>query len=163
MALCKGEQAAAMRECGESAGAQRLYREAIRDLEFASERSGRMVFYVALLGKMYADTGDKRNEAKARKILEEFKEMREAGRYVGPHAWVYVYTGLRDVTSALAWQKKAPEDGASPFNYLSPQLGVLHRDPRFFEDLAQFGDRDTTALRTILEAPTAPAGPTRPA
>jgi tetratricopeptide (TPR) repeat protein len=163
MALCKGEQASRLRDQGQTAVAARLYREAIRDLEFASKRSGRMVFYVALLGKMYADTGEKRNIAKAKKILDEFETMRASGRYVGPHAWVYVYAGLRDLDHAFEWQAKAIDDGASPFNYLSPQLGFLHRDPRFLQDLSAWNSGVTTSLRTTLAAPLAPAAPLRPA
>jgi len=163
MALCKGEQAGRLREDGQAAAAARLYREAIKDLEFASQRSGRMVFYVALLGKMYADTRETRNVEKAKKIIDEFEKMRGEGRYVGPHAWVYVYAGLRDLDSAFEWQAKAAEDGASPFNYLSPQLGFLHRDPRFFRDLAVWSAASGAPIRTILAAPPAPAGPPRPA
>lgn len=159
LALCKGEQAARMREQGHAAVAARLYRDAIEHLEFASTRSGRMVFYVALLGKMYADTGEKRNITKAKKILEEFETMRAAGRYVGPHAQVYVYAGLRNLKSALAWQEKAVDDGASPFNYLSPQLSFLHRDPSFLEFVARFRSDVTTLLKTTITSPAAPAGP----
>jgi hypothetical protein len=161
MALCKGEQAARMREQGHTAVATKLYGEAIRHLEFASERSGRMVFYVALLGKMYADTGEKRNIAKAHKILEEFETMRAAGRYVGPHAWIYVYAGLRDLDRAFDWQKKAVEDGASPFYYLSPQLGILHRDPRFLHYVGGSRSDVTKWLKTTNAVPVVPAGPRR--
>jgi serine/threonine protein kinase/tetratricopeptide (TPR) repeat protein len=162
MALCKGEQAARMREQGHTAVAAKLYGEAIQHLEYASERSGRMVFYVGLLGKMYADTGERRNIAKAKKILEEFDTMRAAGRYVPPHAWVYVYAGLRDLDRAFDWQKKAVEDSASPFYYLSPQLGILHRDPRFLQYVGGSRSNVTRWLKTTNPVAVVPAGSPRP-
>ncbi len=124
MALCKGQLG--------------LRAEAIRDLEFAVKLSGGMIFYLTLLGKMYADTGEPPLVDKAKQILLTFDELRAAGRYVGPHAYVYVYAGLGDLDSAFDWQAKAFDDGASPFNYLSPQLSVLHGDPRFFRDLSRW-------------------------
>jgi TolB-like protein len=162
MALCKGEQAARMREQGHTAVATKLYGEAIQHLEFASERSGRMVFYVGLLGKMYADTREKRNIAKAKKILEEFDTMRATGRYVAPHAWVYVYAGLCDLDRAFEWQQKGAEDGASPFYSLSPQLGILHRDPRFLQYVGGSREDVMRWLKTTNAVAVVRAGSLRP-
>ena len=147
MALCKGELG--FRE------------DAIRDLELTVKLSGEMVFYLALLGKMYADTGQRPFVAKARAILKRFDELHAAGRYVGPHAYVYVYTGLGDFDAAFEWHAKAFEHGASPFNYLSPQLSPLHRDPRFLRDLQAWNpDLISSAfVRRAVEPTAAPAGP----
>jgi eukaryotic-like serine/threonine-protein kinase len=164
MALCKGEQASRQRTLGARSEAKRLYAEAIRELEFVAERSGgEMVFYLALLGKMYADSGEKRLRVKAIKMLERFDELR-ASRYVGPHAWVYVYAGLGELDLAFAWQEKARHDGASPFNYLSPQLGCLHDDPRFLRNLRAWNaELSGTLIRKVLADPPEPAAPQRPA
>lgn len=145
MALCKGELG--FRE------------DAIRDLELAVRLSGEMVFYLALLGKMYGDTGQKPFVAKARAILNRFDELRAAGRYVGPHAYVYVYTGLGDFDAAFTWHAKAFEDGASPFNYLSPQLSPLHKDPRFLRDLRAWNPALTASafVRRAVGPTAAPA------
>ena len=35
-----------------------------------------------------------------------------------PQCYVYIYAGLGERERALAYQEKAYEDGASPFNYL---------------------------------------------
>ncbi|HEY1304308.1 MAG TPA: protein kinase [Vicinamibacterales bacterium] len=131
MALCKGELAWQAREGADRRKAARLYKEAIALLESVVKGAGDMVFYKALLGKMYAESGQEQQLAKAHGLLKEFEQMRAAKRYVGPHAWVYVYTGLGDLDRAFEWQAKAFDDCASPFNYLSPQLGRLHSDPRF--------------------------------
>ena len=150
MALCKGQLG--------------LHEDAIRDLEHAVTLSGEMVFYMTLLGKMYADTGRKPMIAKARRILQRFDEMRDSGRYVGPHAWVYVYAGLGDLDRAFEWQTKAFEDGAPPFNHLSPQLGRLHADPRFLQELLVWNaNLSVTQIRTVLGPQAAVAGPGQPA
>jgi len=137
IALCKGELG--------------RHEEAIRDLEHAVKLSGGMIFYMTLLGKMYADTGRKAMVARARRILTRFDEIRASGRYVGPHAYVYVYAGLGELDKAFEWQAKAFEDGASPFNYLSPQLGRMHADPRFLRDMMAWNARLSSGVfRTVL-------------
>jgi eukaryotic-like serine/threonine-protein kinase len=152
MALCKGELG--------------HHNDAIRDLELAVKLSGGMIFYLALLGKMYADTRKKPLIAKAKTILKTFDALRKSGdTYVGPHAYVYVYAGLGDLDKAFAWQAKAFKDGASPFNYLSPQLGVLHGDPRFLRDLRAWnvGLRGPAVVRIAPGPLPGPAGPAPPA
>ena len=66
-------------------------------------------------------------------------EAQTGTQYVPPHCWVYIYAGLRDFDRAFEWQDRAFEDGASPFNYLAPVLECLHGDPRFTDDLRQWG------------------------
>jgi TolB-like protein/Tfp pilus assembly protein PilF len=108
---------------------------AIGDLERAVSLSGGMPFYLGLLGKLYADTGQ---SAKVSEILQRLDAMRDTV-YVPPHCYVYIYAGLRDFDQAFAWQDKAFDDGASPFNYFAPVLESLHSDPRFKEDVRAWG------------------------
>jgi hypothetical protein len=97
--------------------------------------SGGMPFYLGLLGKLYADTNQ---SAKVDDILSQLDSLRGTV-YVPPHCYVYIYTGLRDFDRAFAWQDKAFEDGASPFNYFAPVLESLHVDPRFKDDVRAWG------------------------
>ena len=108
---------------------------AIADLERAVSVSGGMPFYIGLLGKLYADTGQ---SAKVNEILARLDAMRGTV-YVPPHCYVYIYAGLRDFDKAFIWQDKAFDDGASPFNYFAPVLESLHADPRFKEDVRAWG------------------------
>jgi tetratricopeptide (TPR) repeat protein len=121
MALCKAQ-------LGSGASA-------IADLERAVSLSGGMPFYLGLLGKLYADTGQ---TAKASEIVRRLDAMRDRV-YVPPHCYVYIYAGFRDFDQAFAWQDKAFADGASPFNYFAPVLECLHADPRFKEDVRAWG------------------------
>ena len=108
---------------------------AITDLERAVSLSGSMPFYLGLLGKLYADIGE---TDKAKEILRRLDGLRDTV-YVPPHCYVYIYAGLADFDQAFAWQDKAFEDGASPFNYFAPVLERLHVDPRFKDDVRSWG------------------------
>jgi serine/threonine-protein kinase len=152
MALCKGQLG--------------FHAEAIRDLERVVESSAGMVFYLALLGKLYAESGEKAQIAKAKAILRKFEKMRrlreqgKADEYVAPHAFVHIYAGLGDLDAAFEWQAKAFDDGASPFNYLSPQLSILHNDPRFLRDLRRWSidAPGSDAVKTGTTPATVPPG-----
>jgi TolB-like protein/Tfp pilus assembly protein PilF len=121
MALCKAQLGS--------------YAPAISDLERAVSLSGGMPFYLGLLGKLYADTDQ---SAKVRDVLRRLDALRDTV-YVPPHCYVYIYAGLRDFDHAFAWQDKAFDDGASPFNYFAPVIECLHADPRFKEDVRAWG------------------------
>jgi eukaryotic-like serine/threonine-protein kinase len=121
MALCKAQLGATL--------------SAIGDLERAVSLSGGMPFYLGLLGKLYADTGQ---TSRATDILRRLDVLRER-TYVPPHCCVYIHAGLGDLDQAFAWQDRAFEDGASPFNYFAPVLECLHDDPRFKEDIRAWG------------------------
>lgn len=108
---------------------------AIADLERAVSLSGGMPFYLGLLGKLYADTGQSANVSDIFRRLDAIAES----IYVPPHCYVYIYAGLGDFDRAFAWQDKAFEDGASPFNYFAPVLESMHADPRFKEDVRAWG------------------------
>lgn len=121
MALCKAQLGATA--------------SAIADLERAVSLSGGMPFYLGLLGKLYADT---RQTTKVEEVLQQLDAMRST-RYVPPHCYVYIHAGLGDFDQAFAWQDKAFDDGASPFNYFAPVLECLHADPRFKADVRAWG------------------------
>ena len=112
-----------------------MYDDAIRHLEQAVELSQGMPFYLGLLGKCYADT---KQHDKVQDILQRLDSL-ATKLYVPPHCYVYIYAGLGDFEKAFAWQDRAFEDGASPFNYFSPVIECLHGDPRFKEDLRAWG------------------------
>ena len=99
--------------------------------------SGRAPFYLGVLGHYYARSGAADT---ARTILMELEEM-ASRRYVPPHCMTYIYAGLNDLDSALEWEAKAHEDGASPFYYVSPLIENLHSNPRHIEYMRQRGWR----------------------
>ena len=99
--------------------------------------SGRAPFYLGVLGHYYARSGAADT---ARTILTELEEM-ATRRYVPPHCMTYIYAGLNDLDSALEWEARAYEDGASPFHYVSPLIENLHSNPRHIEYMRQMGWR----------------------
>jgi tetratricopeptide (TPR) repeat protein len=112
-----------------------LLDEAIAEMQHVVAITNGMPFYCALLGKFLGDAG-RTDEARA---MIARVEAQTAAQYVPPHCWVYIYAGLKDFDRAFEWQDRAFEDGASPFNYLAPVLECLHGDPRFADDLRQWG------------------------
>ena len=100
--------------------------EAVTIGERAVSMSGGAPFYLGILGHYYARSGA---TEKVRQIVEQLEHL--AGhRYVPPHCFAYIHAGSNEIDRALAWQAKAYDDGASPFNYFSPLIENLHRDPR---------------------------------
>jgi hypothetical protein len=58
--------------------------------------------------------------------------------YVPPQCYVFIYAGLGDRPKALEFQERAYEDGASPFNYLTPSIRDLYAlDPDHRQRLEQ--------------------------
>jgi eukaryotic-like serine/threonine-protein kinase len=111
--------------------------KAITAMEEAATLSGRAPFYIGLLGSCYARAG-RRSDAEA--ILAELDAM--AGqRYLPPHAYAYIYCDLGDLDRAFEWQEKACDEGAPPFNFLSPMLEPMQADPRHAQHLARMGLR----------------------
>jgi hypothetical protein len=51
----------------------------------------------------------------------------------------YIYAGQNDLDRAIAWEVKAYDDGASPFNYYSPIIENLHGDARHVAELRRMG------------------------
>jgi tetratricopeptide (TPR) repeat protein len=96
--------------------------EAIADLRQAAVLSSRAPFYLGLLGRCYGEFG-MRQEALA--LIEELNQQ-PPDTYVAPQCYVYIYAALGERERALAYQEKAYEDGASPFNYLFPGIRELY-------------------------------------
>jgi serine/threonine-protein kinase len=100
--------------------------------------SRRAPFYLGLLGHFCARAGDRTRVAE---LLDELDRLAASGIYVPPHCQAYIYTGLDDIDRAIAWESKAYDDGASPFNYFSPVIDKLQRDPRHAVELERMGLR----------------------
>ena len=64
--------------------------------------------------------------AEALGLIEELNHL-GPDTYVAPQCYVYIYAGLGEKEHAMEYQEKAYEDGASPFNYLTPFIRRLCR------------------------------------
>jgi TolB-like protein/Flp pilus assembly protein TadD len=108
--------------------------EAIADLERAARLANRAPYFLGVLGHCYG-LGGLREQANA--LLGELDRLsRET--YVPPQCYVFIHAGLGDRTQALAFQARAYEDGASPFNYLAPYIRDLYAlDPHHKRRLEQ--------------------------
>jgi tetratricopeptide (TPR) repeat protein/tRNA A-37 threonylcarbamoyl transferase component Bud32 len=95
---------------------------AIADLERAAELGRRAPFYLGLLGRCYAERG---NRDSALAIIDELRALPD-DTYVPPQCYVFVYAGLGERERALEYQEMAYTDGASPFNYLFPGIRELY-------------------------------------
>jgi len=99
-----------------------MYPEAIVDLEASVALTHRSPFHIAMLGHCYGKAG---RAADALNLITELdRQSREM--YVPPQSYVYIYAGLGKAAKALEYQDKAYEDGASPFNYLTPNIRELY-------------------------------------
>lgn len=96
-------------------------------IERSTLLSGRAPFYLGLQGLLFAETGEL---DKVAGIIAELDALRDKGRYVPPHCYVYIYAGLGDFDRAFEWQDKACDDGAPPYYFFSPAIDCLHRDER---------------------------------
>jgi TolB-like protein len=116
---------------GMSRALQGRLTEAIQIGERAVSMSGHAPFYLGVLGHYYARAGA---ADKVREVLDELDRL--AGqRYVPPHCFAYIHAAANDLDRAFAWEAKAYDDGASPFNYYSPLIANLHADPRHAAEL----------------------------
>jgi serine/threonine protein kinase len=114
--------------------AKSMHREAVADMERSATMANRTPFYLGMLGLCYGESG-MRDEAVAL-VPELDRQARET--YVPPQAYVFIYKGLGEREQALKYQEKAYEDGASPFNYLTPSLRDLYAlDPHHKKRLEQ--------------------------
>jgi TolB-like protein/tRNA A-37 threonylcarbamoyl transferase component Bud32 len=108
--------------------------EAIADLERAAALGHRTPFYLGILGLCYGEFGI-RSEALG--LIAELQGQ-PADTYVPPQSYVFIYAGLGERERALEYQEKAYEDGASPFNYLTPAIRALYaRSPHHKKRLEQ--------------------------
>ncbi len=95
---------------------------AVADLERAATLGQRAPFYVGLLGRCYGEFGMREQ---ALGLIAEL-DRQPPDVYVPPQCYVYIYAGLGERERAIAYQEKAYEDGASPFNYLFPGIRDLY-------------------------------------
>jgi TolB-like protein len=96
--------------------------EAIADLQQAAALTSRSPFYLGLLGLCYGRFGMRRE---ALEIVVELERL-EPRTYVPSQAFVFIYAGLGQREKALGYQEAAYVDGASPFNYLNPDVRDLY-------------------------------------
>lgn len=119
---------------GQSYELQGRVAEALADLERAAALTSDMPYFLGVLGHCYGLAG-RRDRAQA---LLATLDRQSRERYVPPQCYVFIHAGLGDREQALAFQERAYEDGASPFNYLAPYIRDLYAlDPRHKERLAQ--------------------------
>jgi eukaryotic-like serine/threonine-protein kinase len=95
---------------------------AVRDLEQAASLARRAPFYLGILGHCYGAFG-MRDEA--HRLIDELNQS-PTDVYVPPQCYVFIYAGLGERERALEYQDRAYEDGASPFNYLTPFIRSLY-------------------------------------
>ena len=108
--------------------------EAIADLQQAATLTQRSPFYLGLLGFCYGKFG---MQAEALELVAELEQLASL-TYVPSQCYVYIYAGLGQREKALAYQEDAYLDGASPFNYLNPNVRDLYAlDPRHQKRLEQ--------------------------
>jgi eukaryotic-like serine/threonine-protein kinase len=111
-----------------------MHRDAIVDLERSATLAHRTPFYLGMLGLCYGEAGMR--EQALSLVPELNRQARET--YVPPQAYVFIYKGLGDRDQALAYQERAYEDGASPFNYLTPSIRDFYAlDPHHKKRLEQ--------------------------
>jgi eukaryotic-like serine/threonine-protein kinase len=111
--------------------------EAIALMNDAATMSKDEPFYLGLLGNFYGRAGaiDQVDAVLGR------LEQRKADRYVPPHCYAYIYAGLNDLDRAMDWELKALDDGASPFNYVSPIVENMNAHPRRADEFRRLGLR----------------------
>jgi TolB-like protein/Tfp pilus assembly protein PilF len=91
---------------------------------------------LALLGRAYAESGQKE---KALKILEKLKAA-EQQRFVRNYLYTIIYTGLGDKASAIDYLEKAREGGETPdttWLKVDPLFDPLRNEPRFQQLVAK--------------------------
>jgi TolB-like protein/tRNA A-37 threonylcarbamoyl transferase component Bud32/Flp pilus assembly protein TadD len=113
---------------------QSRHEQARRDLEQSALLTDRAPFYLGLLGLCYGAAGERQL---ALDLIDELNQ-RASRTYVPPQSYVFVYAGIGEREKALAFQVKAYEDGASPFNYLTSPVRELYAlDPHHKTRLEQ--------------------------
>jgi TolB-like protein/DNA-binding winged helix-turn-helix (wHTH) protein/Tfp pilus assembly protein PilF len=107
----------------------KMYREAIAELQKAVNLSNRNELTVASLGKVLGDSGKKQE---ARKLLEELEE-RSKHRYISPCLMALVQIGLGERDQALASLEQGYKNRDQWMLYLKvdPHMDDLRSDPRF--------------------------------
>jgi TolB-like protein len=103
--------------------------DGLAELQSAVSISPENTLWLGQLGEAYGLAGQK---GKARKVLRELESLARSV-YVSPFHFVYVYTGLGDIDSALDWLERAVAERAGPTSGIKGSflLAPLHKHPRF--------------------------------
>jgi tetratricopeptide (TPR) repeat protein len=110
--------------------------EAIAALEEVAALAGTSPYFKGVRGWVLGLAG--RND-EAQHVLRELQET-AAKQKVDPAAFAFIYTGLGDRDRAIAWLRKAYEEGsAETIFFRTPPWDTLRSDPRFIELLQDIG------------------------
>jgi TolB-like protein/DNA-binding winged helix-turn-helix (wHTH) protein/Flp pilus assembly protein TadD len=120
---------------GETFVQKRMYREAVAELQKATELSGGSTAFNANLAYAYALSG-RGNEAE--RILSALKNQSRNGFSNAPEI-ALVYVGLDQKDQAMAWLEKAFEERFNPWVLMRPAFDPLRIDPRFQDLLHRIG------------------------
>lgn len=103
--------------------------EGIRELQRASDLSGRRSLMLSVLGYTYAVSGQ---DAEAQRCIDELQPAAERGD-VSAMLMTYPYAGLGDADRAFEWLERALEERSGLLIYLKvePMFDRLRGDPRF--------------------------------
>jgi tetratricopeptide (TPR) repeat protein len=114
-----------------------MFEEAIKELEKAIELSGGSASMTALLGHVYAVSGQR---DRALKILKELKE-KSAREYVPSFYFVLIYLGLDEKDQAFEWLERAYSERSTHLVWLKvdPIFDSLRSDLRFTELIRRMG------------------------
>jgi len=117
--------------------AERLYREALPDLNKYSALSRGHAASLALLGYAHARLGE-RNEALH--MIEELRAL-EKRNFVPAFSFALVYAGLEDKDQAFTWLEKSCDERFNRLAYVKVEAlwDPLRSDPRFADLLRRIG------------------------
>ena len=114
---------------------QKLYDQAIAELQTAIRLSGSSPTWTATLARAHAASGNKRE---ALKLLDDLKKSSTpAEAHASDIAVVYAALGNKD--QAFAWLQKGYDERFNPGVLLRPGFDPLRSDPRFNELLRRIG------------------------
>lgn len=107
--------------------------EAREWVERAVELSKRSPLTSLALAYVLGRSGSEADKAAARAVVREMELRRARGEYLPAYEIAKVHLALADRATALAWLKRAVDDGSHSraFFRVDPQLAVLRGDPQF--------------------------------
>jgi serine/threonine protein kinase/Tfp pilus assembly protein PilF len=121
---------------GSAYGKNGMCKIAIEMIHKAIELSGDRA-KIAVLGRIFAIAGKKREALKA---IEELKELSKQ-RYISSYCISLIYASMNEKDQAMEWLENAYDEHASELIYLKvdPYLDNMRSDPRFKELLKKIG------------------------